>query len=231
MQPEKLLSRMPIRLANLMTDIKGSLRLLRDSSDFVMPGSTPKLDDEYRRGRWDYLAGRDEEPRYQALASYCLRKGGAVLDLGCGEGLLLGWIRSDTLRSYVGIDLSPVAIERAWQRFPASEEIDSDQSSETRAHELEAADIAEYIPRQTFDSIVFNEVLYYFNKPDQLLSRYAAYLKPDGLFLISLWDCPEAKVVWRKLKSSIVRIDETTVRNDIGTTWRIVLCSLVKGRG
>jgi len=53
---------------------------------------------QYRKGRWDNLKGEKESGRYKKLVEYTSKYGSAnpdILDLGCGEGVLLDYF--DTL--------------------------------------------------------------------------------------------------------------------------------------
>src|SRR5262245_51695956 len=55
------------------------------------PVSKERWDEEYASGRWDVMRRSDELARYSVLAGYLrrLHPRGRVLDVGCGEGILL----------------------------------------------------------------------------------------------------------------------------------------------
>jgi len=75
-------------------------------------------DQAYREGAYDLVEGLDMAPRMGVLASYIRHLGlKRVLDVGCGTGLLLGHL--DRQVGYVGMDVSPTAIEMARQRHTA----------------------------------------------------------------------------------------------------------------
>lgn len=78
--------------------------------------SADTQDQAYRSGAYEFVEGLDMAPRMAVLAGY-LRHLGArrVLDIGCGTGLLLGHLGPDV--TYVGIDISPTAIEVARARY------------------------------------------------------------------------------------------------------------------
>ena len=70
---------------------------------------------QYAAGRWDYLAELSELARFSVLAGYIchLKPGGTVLDVGCGQGVLLRRLPMSCYSRYVGIDLSGSAISVA----------------------------------------------------------------------------------------------------------------------
>src|SRR5712691_942935 len=87
----------------------------RSGSNLIVASSRAIHNAQYASGCWDYLAGREEMPRYAVIAGYCAYRGEAagVLDLGCGTGALRRWLRPDDAVGYVGVDVSDIAIERA----------------------------------------------------------------------------------------------------------------------
>ncbi len=157
---------------------------------------------QYAGGRWDFLAQLPELARFSILAGYIchLRPGGAVLDIGCGQGVLLGRLPSACYSRYLGIDVSASAIAVA-QRQQQSERIT-----------FLAADCEHYAPLEHFDVIVFNEVLCCLGDPLATVARYARSLNPDGLLLISLCTAARgsATILWR-LKRAYATVDEVQV--------------------
>ena len=106
------------------------------------------------------------------LAGYLrhFKPGGAILDVGCGEGVLAERLGAGDYRRYVGVDLSAAAIEKA-ARSGAPDTA------------WTAADGQSYAPTETFDAIVFNEVLYFFADPPGTVERYAHALNEGGVLL------------------------------------------------
>src|SRR4029077_15778053 len=74
---------------------------------------------QYAAGRWDFLAQLSELSRFSVLAGYVhqLKPGGAVLDVGCGQGVLLRRLPSSSYARYLGIDMpeSAIAVGRRQQ--------------------------------------------------------------------------------------------------------------------
>src|SRR5262249_47190801 len=81
-------------------------------------------DRQYARGEWEGLKSVEESERYRHVADLC-RLGHVrptILDVGCGEGVLLDWLLHVTgaMPRYVGIDLSAEAIRRARETHPTA---------------------------------------------------------------------------------------------------------------
>ena len=166
-------------------------------------------------GRWDYLAGLDECARTAMIDGYARTAGApnpAILDIGCGEGLLLDAVRHRPYRSYVGVDLSAVAIARASVRAGPCDR-------------FVAADARVFTPDIPPDIVVFNEVLYYFTDVAGVVARYLALLAPGGIAIASVYRKPRTRHVWRALDQVATRTDRVTIRHDSGTAWRVALLS------
>jgi 2-polyprenyl-3-methyl-5-hydroxy-6-metoxy-1,4-benzoquinol methylase len=128
---------------------------------------------EYSAGKWDYLRQIGELPRYSIIVGYCrhFKPQGAVLDVGCGQGLLAPLIRESCSR-YLGVDLSSEAVQ-----YPVTLE---DAKTQFRQ-----GDASTFVPDGKFDVIVFNEMLYYLEQPLETVRRYAPFLSDGGIFITS----------------------------------------------
>lgn len=169
----------------------------------------PKIwDSQYRDGHWTFLQDLEQMTRYSVIAGYiqALAPRGCLLDVGCGEGILLDRLGSDNYSKFVGIDFAQTAIERALRKqHPRSIFIQAD------------AEI--YVPNETFDTTIFNEVLYYFADPLDVARRYRAWLRPGGLFITSLYGKSDrAGAISRLLKKTYPSIDEVEITSH-GQTW------------
>jgi predicted TPR repeat methyltransferase len=170
-------------------------------------------DREYANGHWHYLADLPEMARMAAIVGYAAAAGlpnPVILDVGCGEGTLLKAFRDLPYRSYRGIDLSQVAIERARARAGPRDS-------------FEAVGANLFTPDEAPDIIVFNEVLYYLSDVEQLISRYLSMLGPDGIVIVSVHVRRRHNRIWRSLGRVGRIVDQIMVRHSNGTAWQIAL--------
>ena len=147
--------------------------------------SKDRADDEYTRGRWDYLSGLPELERYSVIVGYCqyFFPEGEYLDIGCGEGILQQRLSILPYKKYRGVDFSEVAINKARKH--------SDQLTSFIASDAET-----YIDENKYDVIIFNECLYCFNDPKMILQHYKQNLKSEGIFVISMYKDEVADHYW-----------------------------------
>jgi SAM-dependent methyltransferase len=125
---------------------------------------------EYQSGKWTAIDPQETEAVPRDLIYPVLEKWGAkgdILDLGCGTGSTAVQI-ADVYRSYLGIDISPVAIER----------------------EFAVAPIESFTTQRRFHIVLYRECLYYFSlgQIKTILNRHALFLRPDGVFVVRLYD-------------------------------------------
>jgi 2-polyprenyl-3-methyl-5-hydroxy-6-metoxy-1,4-benzoquinol methylase len=170
-------------------------------------------DREYATGHWARLGEMGEMPRYALIAGYVRSIGSAasVLDIGCGDGQLFDWLGQDNKRRYAGVDVSTVAIDQA--RLRTSNEAG-----------FEVADATTFDPGAQFDIIVLNEMLYYMDRPEEVVQRYQGFLKPGGVLIISMWEAPESQRTWRRCASRLEVLDKVRLRGGNAKGWNIWLC-------
>ncbi|HET7535254.1 MAG TPA: class I SAM-dependent methyltransferase [Candidatus Didemnitutus sp.] len=148
-----------------------------------------------------------DEPRLQACARllrYHTRHPD-VLEIGCGEARLMRHLMPGDYATWLGIDVSPTAIERA-QRFGNS-----------RVRYI-AANVAALDLASSYDAIIFSQSIYYLPDPTALLRRYARYLKPCGVFIISLFENGTQAPVWREIHTAAYSIG-SCVTQESGGIW------------
>jgi len=177
-----------------------------------MRGGREKMDSDYAHGKWDYLRGIGELGRFSILVGYChfLKPGGRILEIGCGEGILQERLDRTRYSRYVGVDVSAEAVDRATARGG------DDRTA------FVCADAALWQPEETFDLIVFNECLEYFDDPLAVVRHYEPALAPDGAFLVSMFTGVETARtlrIWKWLESVYSVEDATRVTNKAGISW------------
>lgn len=175
-------------------------------------GDSPKpqadWDAQYAAGDWAYMGRLDEISRYGTIVAYltALAPKGAVLDVGCGDGVLFQRLRGSGYSRYVGIDLSAVAIAARTE----------DEDGRTT---FVQADAERYEPADLFDAIVFNESLYYFHEPLATLRRYMPALRQGGIAIVSLYTASRrSRVITAQVRNHARVISETTTHQD-GKEW------------
>lgn len=178
---------------------------------------------QYKRGDWDYLRSEDV-PRYAVIAAYMRSIGRPIslLDIGCGEGIILRFCEREWLRQYTGVDISKTAIDRIKFRLPSDR--------------LLCKPLEEFDTDDKFDIILFNEVLYYMSRPEKYLVRFRENLSQEGFFLISMLEMTgwrswrsqtaiNARSVWHFInKNQWNKLNEVMLR-DVSRLkmWRIAL--------
>lgn len=173
----------------------------------LIKGSPERLDLKYKTGFWENLKSVDELAHYSVVAGYFLflKKGGTVLDIGCGEGILQERLGTHNYAHYTGFDLAAEAVITA-------------KMKENITTSFLVADMKTFTSSEKFDAIIFNEVIYYSNVLNTL-NRYSAFLKPDGVFILSNFDSQNDKINWNEIAGRFQLYDETTVINKNGTRW------------
>ncbi|MGY1681938.1 class I SAM-dependent methyltransferase [Geodermatophilus sp. SYSU D01176] len=171
------------------------------------------LDAQYASAEWDYLRSIVEAPRFGVVSAYCrlLASDGSLLEIGCGEGLLVEQLDRSRFKHFTGVDISAVAIERA-------RALEDDRTVFVRA-EAET-----YVPDRVFEVIVFNEVLEYFDEPLELVRRYEAFLVPGGHLVASMFAAPytaRTQRIWRQLESRYEVAAHSRVRTARDYTWNV----------
>ncbi|OIN55959.1 class I SAM-dependent methyltransferase [Arsenicibacter rosenii] len=160
---------------------------------------------QYERGSWDGLEKLDELPRFSIIAGliqFLKPDAPAILEIGCGEGILAQRIGRNAYSSFIGTDVADAAIQRANERFGDDKTV------------FEAVDMNDYTTSQQFDVIIFNESLYYLRPmAEKLAGQYIPMLKPGGIMIISLNTGPHAdgETKWNLIDTLFDTLDKTLV--------------------
>ena len=182
-------------------------------------GDVPKTREaweaQYRTNEWAYMDRLDEFARYAVIIGYIayLKPQAAVLDVGCGEGVLFERYRPYGYAKYVGLDISEAAVAT----------LGSKQDAKTVFLQ---ADAEAYETTELYDVIVFNESQYYFHDPISTLERYSRALKPGGFFVLSTYAASQrAMAILARLKTLYGTVDETVTKQG-AKAW---YCTVLKG--
>jgi 2-polyprenyl-3-methyl-5-hydroxy-6-metoxy-1,4-benzoquinol methylase len=129
---------------------------------------------EYKNGKWEYLEKATIERARNAIIavfSEMYAPNGTILDVGCGEGILLDHLSRCQRSKYLGIDLSTDAIATAKRK-----------RIEGSVFLVSSADT--FQSRTKFDCIIFNEILYYVDHK-VIMTKFLHLLNEKGIVIIS----------------------------------------------
>ncbi len=169
---------------------------------------------QYKLGLWDYLDSEAAGSElYRIVQKYTCSP--SILDLGCGTSANLPLIPG-AYHHYHGVDISREAIKRARTLGRP------DTSYET-------ADILHYEPQESYDVILLSEVLNYLSatKITGFLRRLSAFLTPDGVIIIQVWDGAENhRLITTAIKDSgLVMAKERTPAIDVDNPRTLFILS------
>jgi 2-polyprenyl-3-methyl-5-hydroxy-6-metoxy-1,4-benzoquinol methylase len=174
----------------------------------------------YGDGRSAWLATSEEAPRYAQVAAYAGRFGreAAILDVGCGTGLLVGHLRSSGYGRYLGLDYAPAAIATATPLEDASTS-------------FAVGNLEDWLVPGLFDVIVFNESLLYARRPVAVLQRFACQLTERGVLVVSNYRTGNYRSLWRNVDRHFTTVEATTLRvSDKAWDIRVLGCARVGTR-
>lgn len=130
------------------------------------------------------------------LVSYQRTEPLSILDVGCGPGDLLDLLPDRLVGSYLGIDISGVAIEYATERFKGTGE------KASRARFMQS-DLSMFSPEPDtrFDAVVFNNVLELIDVDEAVrqVNRYYRWLRPTGRLCLNTKDDHKSRFLYRML--------------------------------
>ena len=158
-------------------------------------------DEDWSKG-YD-LSVPKEDARYGTLLVMMRRyeRGGPILDVGCGDGLLAERYRSVSPARIIGFDYSAAAVEQAIARnVPNTEFVRADSRT--------------YRPGEQFPLIVLNESLYYLQDYMGVLNNLARALTPGGAFLISMYDTVITRRIWKNVLASYAVLQGASIKDE-----------------
>jgi SAM-dependent methyltransferase len=136
-------------------------------------------DRDFSSGKWDFIDNTAGDCVYPFLEKYANH--GDILDLGCGPGNTANELNSAAYKTYVGVDISEAALEKAGRRTKENGRADKNS--------FVVSDFLGYAPSQDFDIILFRESLYHvpYGQVKPILDKYSKHLKPGGVFIVRLY--------------------------------------------
>lgn len=178
--------------------------------------NTNKLWDKmYEQNYSEKMDSVDQQPRNYILSGLLSSKTGDekhnVLDVGCGNGSLYELITHDSI-SYHGIDFSQKAIKMARERFgnkPVFEVTDFDSFNGSR----------------NYDTIIFNESLYYFKLltiKKNIQKAIELLRNNNSCIIISMSSSAKSFLIWKMLSFLSKPKDDIMVKSlHSNSKWNI----------
>ncbi len=132
---------------------------------------------QFEQKKWDSMRNVADRGRYEFLVGYTRRNypNARILDLGCGEGILLEQFEPRDYGAYLGVDFSEVAIANA-------------KKLENSKVKFMVGDLDSLSIEGSFDVIIYNETLYYLRNPKGAVQSVFKHLAPGGVIIISMVD-------------------------------------------
>jgi len=175
-----------------------------------------RFDDQFTIGFWDYLSNLDELAHYSVILGYCYywKTNPAILDIGCGDGVLWEKLSHVGYSYYEGIDLSKEALSR----------INHKDDKKTK---FILSDMLDYSTNNLFDVIIFSESICYIKELEKIsliLDKYRGFLNSHGKIIVSQWnESPNVEKIWNELDRKLILIDKVEIinRNNSKSTIKV----------
>jgi SAM-dependent methyltransferase len=160
--------------------VKRILRFMRGALASYGPAFIKKTiwEREYTLGKWNFNDNTADDCLYPYLEEYA--RTGSILDLGCGSGNTANELAFGAYGSYLGVDISDTALDKARRR--------SEVNGRLQKNKFLQADFVKYVPKQSFDVILFRESLYHvpLGSVKATLDRYSKHLEERGVFIVRI---------------------------------------------
>jgi SAM-dependent methyltransferase len=168
---------------------------------------------DYSAGNWRKVADISELGRHALIVGYVSRLASKprILDVGCGEGILRSYFDAITFTSYLGTDISEVAVQQALAK-------------KFRNSNFLVADFETAEPPGAFDVVIFNESIYYAHDPDMVFRRYWNALPQGGMIVVSIHRYRTGLrtfAIWRTLERQRVSTYASRIVNEHGQIWDV----------
>jgi SAM-dependent methyltransferase len=145
------------------------------------PSSIKKLiwDKDFSGNKWDFIDNTMGDCVYPFLEKYA--HNGDILDLGCGPGNTANELDAGAYKTYIGVDISEVALAKAVKR--------TQENGRADKNGFVCSDFLGYTPSRDFDIILFRESMYHvpYGQVLEILEKYSKHLKSGGVFIVRLY--------------------------------------------
>ena len=185
------------------------LRILPGRKEPPANEQPDSMDEYYGNGGFDFLYSLEELSHYMVILGYIryFVRQPAILDVGCGEGRLADLLDRQDYKDYHGIDISPIAIQRAQKK----------KLPKTR---FTVTDFQTWDPDTSYDLIIFCESLYYVQQPQEVIQHYAPFLKKGGYIIISIYRFLDQGRIWDGMDQGF-KICAADIVQNLRGTWDI----------
>ena len=174
---------------------------------------------QYENKEWDSLRSLADLGRYSLIVGYVkfFFPNARILDLGCGEGILQERFTASDYASYLGVDISEVAIGSAKKN----------ENAKTR---FTVGDLDRLSVEGKFDAIIYNESMCYMKDPNTAVCSLFKNLNPGGIFIISNYNNhgKEPDSLWLKLAEILDLHERTRITNMAGDAWTLHVYKMKK---
>jgi SAM-dependent methyltransferase len=189
-------------------------KIFKAPKGYGQPQRAEELNELYSSGHWDFLDSIHEMTNYAVTAGYIrflsnsLSRKPRILDLGCGSGNLVEFLSGTRYEKFLGLDISPVALEQANLR-----------NFENSTFQL--AKFEDWETDEKFDFIVSTGAIHYAESPVKVLLKFKSFLSDQGVFVISLWRYGHNSKIWRNIENHFEVMDSTVVTNHNSQIWDV----------
>ena len=176
-------------------------------------------DREFSGTKWDFIDDTAGDCVYPFLEKYA--RNGSILDLGCGPGNTANELAENAYQSYVGVDISQAALDKATKR--------TKKNGREGKNTFARSDFLGFMPSHKFDVILFRESMYHvpFGQVKLMLDRYSTYLKDDAVFIVRMYKSDsKTGVVKNRVKAKMELIErefEVLEKSEFGESKATVI--------
>jgi len=168
-------------------------------------------DNQFESGYWNFLLDAPANVQYicSVIADRYRDKCPNILDVGCGNGVIPKLLRENKLTfNYAGTDISQVALEQAREHYPDGRFYVATMEQPPQIDE-------------TFDIIIFSEVLLYANAR-KTIEAHRKFMRSDTLIIVSLYRSWRTWLIWYQISRLFTfHSSKVLVDKEWGSGWKV----------